>query len=140
MAGVYIRAMPLYIRSEEADALARELAARTGMTITDAVTAALAEKLARTPAPADVDHDGTCFRYRSFSVDISNFSEYRARSLTGRRYQCFVRDVAGRCGRGLEITSSGTALAYREFAGGRLFPAGHTGGLLRSSHDGWSTP
>jgi antitoxin VapB len=48
--------MPLYIRSEEADALARELAARTGMTITDAVTAALAEKLARTPTPADDDH------------------------------------------------------------------------------------
>ncbi|MBU6371766.1 MAG: type II toxin-antitoxin system VapB family antitoxin [Alphaproteobacteria bacterium] len=49
--------MPLYIRSEEADALARELAARTGMTITDAVTAALAEKLARTPAPADARDD-----------------------------------------------------------------------------------
>ncbi|NDC59756.1 MAG: antitoxin [Alphaproteobacteria bacterium] len=48
--------MPLYIRSEEADALARELAARTGMTITDAVTSALAEKLARTPPPADDDH------------------------------------------------------------------------------------
>lgn len=53
---MYIRPMPLYIRSEEADALARELAARTGMTITDAVTSALAEKLARTPAPADDDH------------------------------------------------------------------------------------
>jgi antitoxin VapB len=41
--------MPLYIRSEEADALARELAARTGLTITEVVTAALREKLAETP-------------------------------------------------------------------------------------------
>jgi antitoxin VapB len=41
--------MPLYIRSEEADALARELAARTGLTITDVVTEALREKLAQTP-------------------------------------------------------------------------------------------
>ncbi len=54
---MYIRLMPLYIRSEEADALARELAARTGMTITDAVTAALAEKLARTPLTPDTRDD-----------------------------------------------------------------------------------
>jgi antitoxin VapB len=41
--------MPLYIRSEEADSLARELAARTGLTITEAVTAALRDKLSQTP-------------------------------------------------------------------------------------------
>ncbi|MBI1249927.1 MAG: antitoxin [Alphaproteobacteria bacterium] len=41
--------MPLYIRSEEADQLARELAARTGLNITDAVTMALRAELSRTP-------------------------------------------------------------------------------------------
>ncbi len=50
--------MPLYIRSEEADQLARELAARTGETITEAVTKALRDRLERTPeadarTPAD---------------------------------------------------------------------------------------
>jgi len=49
--------MPLYIRSEEADALARELAARTGMTITDAVILALRDKLADAPPAADTRED-----------------------------------------------------------------------------------
>ena len=40
--------MSLYIRNEEADRLARELAARTGETLTDAVTMALRERLERT--------------------------------------------------------------------------------------------
>jgi antitoxin VapB len=47
--------MPLYIRSEEADALARELAARLNLTITEAVTVALREKLAATPEAASDD-------------------------------------------------------------------------------------
>lgn len=42
--------MSLYIRNEEADRLARELAARTGETLTDAVTMALRERLERTLA------------------------------------------------------------------------------------------
>ena len=41
--------MSLYIRNEEADRLARELAARTGLSLTDVVTAALRERLERTP-------------------------------------------------------------------------------------------
>jgi antitoxin VapB len=45
--------MALYIRSEEADQLARELAARLNLTITEAVTVALREKLASTPEPAN---------------------------------------------------------------------------------------
>jgi antitoxin VapB len=47
--------MPLYIRSEEADQLARELAARTGETITEAVTKALRDRLERTPEAATLD-------------------------------------------------------------------------------------
>jgi antitoxin VapB len=43
--------MALYIRSEEADQLARELAARTGKTITEAVTEALRAALSERPAP-----------------------------------------------------------------------------------------
>lgn len=39
--------MPLNIKSDEADALARELAAATGESITAAVTAALRERLAK---------------------------------------------------------------------------------------------
>ena len=42
--------MSLYIRNEEADRLARELAARTGESLTDAVTMALRERLERTLA------------------------------------------------------------------------------------------
>lgn len=41
--------MSLYIRNEETDRLARELAAKTGMNITDAVTRALRNELERTP-------------------------------------------------------------------------------------------
>jgi len=39
--------MPLSIKAPEADRLARELASITGETITDAVTAAMRERLAR---------------------------------------------------------------------------------------------
>ena len=45
--------MSLYIRSEEADRLARQLAERTGLTLTDVVTRALRAELDRTPTPAD---------------------------------------------------------------------------------------
>jgi antitoxin VapB len=41
------RAVPLYIRSEQVDRLARELAATTGEGITEAVGKALAERLER---------------------------------------------------------------------------------------------
>ncbi len=41
--------MSLYIRNEEADRLARELADRTGMSLTDVVTRALRSELDRTP-------------------------------------------------------------------------------------------
>ena len=47
--GIY-PGMSLYIRNEEADRLARELAARTGESLTDAVTMALRERLERTLA------------------------------------------------------------------------------------------
>ena len=47
--GIYL-GMSLYIRNEEADRLARELAARTGESLTDAVTMALRERLERTLA------------------------------------------------------------------------------------------
>jgi antitoxin VapB len=41
--------MTVLIRDEEADRMIRQLAERTGETITDAVKGAVAEKLARTP-------------------------------------------------------------------------------------------
>ena len=41
--------MTVLIKDEEADRLIRQLAERTGKTITDAVKAAVSEKLARTP-------------------------------------------------------------------------------------------
>jgi antitoxin VapB len=41
--------MTVLIRDEEADRMIRQLAARTGETITDTVKGAVAEKLARTP-------------------------------------------------------------------------------------------
>ncbi len=44
------RKMPLSIKHPEADRLARQLAAKTGESLTDAVINALREKLARHPA------------------------------------------------------------------------------------------
>jgi antitoxin VapB len=44
--------MALSIKNDEADRLARELAARTGETLTDAVVIALAERLERETARA----------------------------------------------------------------------------------------
>lgn len=44
---IYISAMALSIKSEEADQLARELAAETGETLTEAVVIALRERLDR---------------------------------------------------------------------------------------------
>jgi antitoxin VapB len=44
---VYISAMALSIKSDEADQLARELAAETGETLTEAVVIALRERLDR---------------------------------------------------------------------------------------------
>ena len=41
--------MTVLIRDEEADRMIRQLAERTGETITDAVKGAVSEKLARTP-------------------------------------------------------------------------------------------
>jgi antitoxin VapB len=41
--------MTVLIKDEEADRMIRQLAERTGETITDAVKGAVAEKLARTP-------------------------------------------------------------------------------------------
>ena len=41
--------MSVLIKDEEADRMIRELAARTGETITDAVKGAVSEKLVRTP-------------------------------------------------------------------------------------------
>lgn len=50
--------MSLYIRNEETDRLVRELAQRTGESITDAVTSAVREKLERLPPePRDDDFD-----------------------------------------------------------------------------------
>lgn len=47
--------MPLSIKDPDADRLARELAARTGETITQAVVVALRERLAREERKADDD-------------------------------------------------------------------------------------
>jgi len=47
--GCIYKAMSLYIRSEEADRLARQLAERTGTTLTEVVTRALRAELDRTP-------------------------------------------------------------------------------------------
>jgi antitoxin VapB len=47
--------MSLYIRSEEADRLAREVAQRTGETLTEAVTTALRQRLETLP---DTGSDG----------------------------------------------------------------------------------
>jgi antitoxin VapB len=46
--------MALSIKHPEADRLARELAARTGETLTEAVVVALRERLARTTGRTDV--------------------------------------------------------------------------------------
>lgn len=48
MKSVYNQDMALSIKHPEADRLARELAARTGETLTEAVVVALRERLART--------------------------------------------------------------------------------------------
>ena len=45
--------MTVLIRDEEADRMIRQLAERTGETITDAVKGAVSEKLARTPLSED---------------------------------------------------------------------------------------
>jgi antitoxin VapB len=45
--------MTVLIKDEEADRLIRQLAKRTGETITDAVKGAVTEKLARTPLTAE---------------------------------------------------------------------------------------
>jgi len=45
--GIYTSAMALSIKSDEADQLARELAAETGETLTEAVVIALRERLDR---------------------------------------------------------------------------------------------
>ena len=45
--------MTVLIKDEEADRMIRQLAERTGETITDAVKGAVAEKLARTPLSED---------------------------------------------------------------------------------------
>jgi antitoxin VapB len=47
--------MPLSIKDPEADRLARELSKRTGQTITEAVTNALREQLAREERKVDDD-------------------------------------------------------------------------------------
>jgi antitoxin VapB len=46
-----MRRMSLYIRNPETDRLARELAARMGTSITEAITSALRDQIARTAAP-----------------------------------------------------------------------------------------
>jgi antitoxin VapB len=51
--GCIYKTMSLYIRSEEADRLARQLAERTGLTLTEAVTRALRTELAHIPSKAD---------------------------------------------------------------------------------------
>jgi antitoxin VapB len=51
--GCIYKTMSLYIRSAEADRLARQLAQRTGLTLTDVVTRALRAELDRTPTPPD---------------------------------------------------------------------------------------
>jgi antitoxin VapB len=45
--------MTVLIKDEETDRIIRQLAARTGETITDAVKGAVSEKLARTPLSED---------------------------------------------------------------------------------------
>ena len=45
--------MTVLIRDEDADRMIRQLAERTGETITDAVKGAVSEKLARTPLSQD---------------------------------------------------------------------------------------
>ena len=52
--------MSLYIRNEETDRLVRELAHRTGESITDAVTTAVRERLDRLP-PVQKDDDFEAF-------------------------------------------------------------------------------
>ena len=52
---LYTSAMALSIKSDEADRLARELAATTGESLTDAVTEALRERLERERARRTVD-------------------------------------------------------------------------------------
>ena len=52
---LYTSAMALSIKSNEADRLARELAATTGESLTDAVTEALRERLARERDRGTVD-------------------------------------------------------------------------------------
>jgi antitoxin VapB len=69
--------MALSIKTEEADRLARELAALTGETMTGAVTTALRERLARERAVRDVDLPA---RLKSFAESIKH--EFDTRPVT----------------------------------------------------------
>jgi antitoxin VapB len=65
---VYTSSMALSIKSDEADRLARELAAETGETLTEAVETALRERLDRAHA-----RDGASMRTRlaRLAVDVA---------------------------------------------------------------------
>jgi antitoxin VapB len=65
--------MTILIKDPETDRIVRELAARTGETIKDAVKTAAAERLARVPAPrqGQIDREAlerTLARIRSYPV------------------------------------------------------------------------
>jgi antitoxin VapB len=69
--------MALSIKTDEADRLARELAALTGETLTDAVTKALRERLDRVHSKARVDIAGGLDR---LSLEYSSYPNVDDRS------------------------------------------------------------
>jgi antitoxin VapB len=66
--GIYTSAMALSIKSDEADELARELAAETGETLTEAVVIALRERLEREHARRGV---GMRTRLARLAADVA---------------------------------------------------------------------
>lgn len=74
--------MALYIRSEEVDHLARELAQATGESITEAVGKALQERLARVkpkePSPSERERRERAMRHLIRAREICLAEGYRA--------------------------------------------------------------
>jgi antitoxin VapB len=71
--------MALSIKTKEADSLARELAVLTGETMTEAVTKALAERLARERKAREADEDLPA-RIEAFAEGIRH--NYDTRPIT----------------------------------------------------------
>jgi hypothetical protein len=69
--------MPLYIRDDDVKVLADTLAAREGLTITEAVRGALRERLSHVDAEADAKVAEKIRRTRAIIEDLKRYPDYR---------------------------------------------------------------